>query len=209
MDSSAEDLYELDSLVRRSGAGDRSALEALLERASQRLMAMARMMLRHYPHLRRWEQTDDIFQNAMLRLQRSMTAVQPDSVPAFLGLAATQIRRTLIDLARHHFGPLGQGANYQSDPSPKVDDSSQQNGPAATDPAGAPETLQEWAAFHEAVEQMPVEEREVFDLIWYGGMPQAETAALLNVSVPTIQRRWQRARTFLYDALQGDSPPVD
>ena len=71
-------------------------------------------MFRNYPHLRRWEQTDDVFQTAALKLHRSLAEVKPESVRQFFGLAATQIRRTLIDLARHHYGPEGSAANQES-----------------------------------------------------------------------------------------------
>jgi hypothetical protein len=46
-------------------------------------------MLRNYPHLKRWEQTDDVFQRAALRLYRSLGEVQPASPREFFGLATT------------------------------------------------------------------------------------------------------------------------
>ena len=79
--------------------GNDQAYEELLGLASVRLQKLARKMLRDFPKLRRWEQTDDIFQSAALRLHRSLSEVKPESVRQFFGLAATQIRRTLIDLA--------------------------------------------------------------------------------------------------------------
>jgi RNA polymerase sigma factor (sigma-70 family) len=56
------------------------------------------------------------------------------------------------------------------------------------------------------VERLPDEEREIFDLLWYQGLSQAEAAALLHVSERTIKRRWQAARLKLHEALQGASP---
>ena len=69
-----------------------------------------------------------------------------------------------------------------------------------------PETLEAWAYFHAAIEDLDEPECEVFSLVWYGGLPQKEIAGLLNVSVPTVQRRWYRAQVQLYEALQGQSP---
>ena len=37
-----------------------------------------------------------------------------------------------------------------------------------------PETLASWAEFHEAVERLADPEREVFELVWYGGMVQQD-----------------------------------
>lgn len=71
-------------------------------------------MLGKYPNLRRWEQTDDVFQNAAIRLRRSLKKVNPDFPRNFFGLATVDIRRTLIDLCRHHFGPQGAAGKYQS-----------------------------------------------------------------------------------------------
>ena len=72
-------------------------------------------MLREYSKVKRWEQTDDVLQNAMLRLHRSLVEVKPESPRQFYGLAATQIRRELIDLARHHYSEKGIGENHETD----------------------------------------------------------------------------------------------
>ena len=63
--------------------------------------------------------------------------------------------------------------------------------------------------FHEKVEALPDDEREVFDLLWYQGITQAEAARVLNVTERTIQRRWQAARLSLYEKLGGELPPTD
>src|SRR5262245_56452075 len=56
------------------------------------------------------------------------------------------------------------------------------------------EKLWRWSEFHEAVARLPDELRAVFDLLWYQGLRQAETAELLRVSVPTVKLRWMKAR---------------
>ncbi len=82
------------------------------------------------------------------------------------------------------------------------------------DPAGSrrsfydPGRLAEWTGFHAQVEALPEEEREVFDLLFYQGLPQAEAAAVLGVSERTIKRRWQAARLALHEALGGRLPGV-
>lgn len=100
MVSSPGNTTQLQALLDKAGEGDQTAYDELIVQASDRLLKLTRKMLRSYPHLRRWEQTDDVFQNAVMRLHRSLSEVQPESVRQFFGLAATQIRRTLIDLAR-------------------------------------------------------------------------------------------------------------
>src|SRR5262249_22408836 len=66
------------------------------------LERLARQMLRSFPAVRQREQPDDVLQSALLRLTRALRAVRPCSTADFFGLAAEQVRRELLDLARCH-----------------------------------------------------------------------------------------------------------
>ena len=173
--------------------GSDAAYEQLLSIAYGRLHKLARRMLRDFPKLRRWENTDDVFQSAALRLVRSLSEVRPESVRQFFGLAATQIRRTLIDLARHHYGPEGQAAHHAS-----------RAGNERAGNAESPETLASWAEFHERVGRLPEDDREVFQLLWYSGTTQRQAAELLGLSERTVLRRYHRAKLALREAIRGD-----
>ena len=196
----------LDQLRQANTAQGEDVRAALLEHTSQRLEQLARRMLRHYPHVGRWEQTADVLQNALLRLHRALDAVQPESPQRFYGLAAAQIRRELIDLARHHFGPEGEAAHHHTDAASPGDEVG--GGPLAhaADPSGEPVTLAAWAEFHEQVEQLPEPLRDVFNLLWYEGLGQREAAEILNVSQRTIKYRWRDAKILLRERLAGESP---
>src|SRR5262249_2031728 len=98
---------ELLELVNRLRAGDRSAWDDLSQHVGGQLERLARKMLRGFPKLRRWEQTQDVLQNATLRLLAALQTVEPGSVREFFGLASLQLRRELLDLHRHYFGPHG------------------------------------------------------------------------------------------------------
>jgi len=203
---------QTQALLNLAAEGNEKALDDLIARASERLLKLTRRMLRNYPDLRRWEQTDDVFQNAAIRLQRSLKKVKPDSVRRFFALASLEIRRSLIDLCRHHFGPEGDAANYQSDVQRGSDDDGAESGgvlrnePDRRDEGGS---LELWSRFHEAVESLSGDDREVVHLVWYGGLTQAEVASVLGVSVPTVKRRWYHARLQLHHALEGQMPPVE
>lgn len=189
------------AILNRAAQGHEDARGELITAASERLLKLTRRMLRNYPHLRRWEQTDDVFQTAAIRLSRSLAEVRPETPQQFFGLAVTQIRRTLIDLARHHFGPEGHAAHHHSDGpggQPAVE--------RHADPLAEPENLQQWADFHEAVDSLPAEERDVISLHWYGGLPQQEIASMLDISVPTAQRRLYRARHLIKRHMRGQRP---
>jgi len=102
---------QLHVWIDRIQAGDESARDELLRSFCGRLEELARRKLRGFPAVARWEQTDDVLQNALVRLTRALETEKPKSVLGFVGLAATQMRRELIDLARHYRGPEGLGAN--------------------------------------------------------------------------------------------------
>jgi RNA polymerase sigma-70 factor (ECF subfamily) len=191
---------ELQGWLEGLRAGDPTARDRLIERAQERLHCLARRMLKGFPGVARWEDSDDVTQNAMVKLWRALSEVAPRSVREFLALAATQTRRVLIDLARHHYGPQGAGRRHRSPPPDAVGHA--EPGDSSYDPR----RLAAWEAFHTQIEGLPDAEREVFELHWYEGLTHAEAAALLEVSVDTIKRRWQSARLRLYDALRGDLP---
>lgn len=206
MEISDETITELHNILVAANHGDDHAFNELLIRFEGRLRCLTQRMLRNYPRLRRWEQTDDIFQKSLIRLHRSLTSAKPDSVRAFIGLAATQVRRTLIDMGRHYFGVHGQGAKHQS----------AGGGRAADDPGGQietansrdtrqPVTFEQWTEFHEAAEKLPDEIRETFSLVWYAGLQQIEAASILNVSNRTIIRRMNEARRILHEMLASPS----
>lgn len=198
--SPAGNTTQLQALIDLAANGDSEAYGELVAQASARLLKLTRKMLRGFPRLQRWEATDDVFQTAALRLYRSLSEVQPASVRDFFGLATLQIRRTLLDLTRHHYGPEGYAAKHHTDGD---GDAIRQHH------AANPESLDGWARFHEAVEKLPEAEREVFQLVWYGGLEQAEVAGLLGISVPTVQRRWYRAQRQLFEANGGESPAIN
>jgi RNA polymerase sigma-70 factor (ECF subfamily) len=193
---------QLQGLIERLHAGDPSARNELIARACDRLRRLTHKMLQDFPRVKRWEDTDDVLQNAALRFMKALETVTPGSVADFFRLAALQIRRELIDLARHYYGPEGAAAQHAT----KVDDGSAGSAPPHEDKAVTTweaERLAFWQEFHEHVEALPVKERETFSLLWYHDLTQAEAAAVLNVSIPTIKNWWLSARLLLQDRLKG------
>jgi len=202
-----DDTTQLQAILDLAALGNDDAYDQLITQVSSRLFKLTRKMLKGYPQLRRWEESDDVFQTVAIRLQRSLRNLNPDTVRAFFGLATVEIRRSLIDLIRHHFGPEGTAANHHSD---ILGGSSDDGGILPNEPADThthkPETMEAWTRFHSSVDELPVDEREVFHLVWYGGLQQKEIATLLDISIPTVKRRLRSARLCLHGALDGKSP---
>ena len=197
---------DLRDLVGRIQEGDSQAQDELVRRAADRLERLARSMLRRFPNVARWVQSDDVLQNALLRLLRELGRVHPGSTREFYGMAAKWIRRELVDLARHFGGPLGLGANHASGVRPPGEDA----GPAdPADPAvSCASELERWSAFHRTVEELPTEEREVFSLSFYHGWTQPRIAELFGVDERTVRRRWRAACDRLRELLGGNLPEV-
>jgi RNA polymerase sigma-70 factor (ECF subfamily) len=196
---------QLAGLLDRMRGGDAQARNDLLNHVCDRLRRLTRKMLRGFVNVKRFAETDDVLQNALMRLLRSLETVQPQDMRQFFGLATVQIRRELIDLARHFYGPQGQGAHHASTP-PAAGDESGPHRNEAVDLSRDPSHLAEWCELHQQIERLPGDERETVELIFYQGLQQNEAAELLGVSVRTVQRRWQTALVKLHQVLQGGLP---
>jgi RNA polymerase sigma-70 factor (ECF subfamily) len=187
-------------LLPRAVAGDEAAMDALLRHCGERLTLLTRRMLGDFQRVRRWVQTDDVLQSALVRLLGALRSVKPQTPADFLALASLQIRRELIDLARHFYGPEGIGAKHESRP---PQDSTGQAPREPADVRHEPASMAQWAELHELIDGLPAEEREVIGLLFYQGLSQAEAAETLNVSLRTVQRRWHDALCHLHRIWNG------
>src|SRR5262249_28446366 len=110
MSSTSSQTRQLEACLKRRRAGGSAARDELLAQVYERLQRLARKMRKGFPGVKRWAQTDDVLHNALLRLLRALPEVPPGSLRDFFGLTMEQIRRELLDLARHYYGPRGPGA---------------------------------------------------------------------------------------------------
>ncbi len=195
------DTTRLQGWVHRLKVGDSSAMDELMRHFEERLIRLAHRMLGGFPTVRSVEQTDDVLQATSIRLVQAVKAVSPEKTDHLFRLAAMLIRQELIRLAQYHrrqkilISANGSGS-----------DDSHFGYNTRSDQTDDPSQLAEWTEFHEKVAALPEEEREVFELIWYGGLSHEEAAENLDVCVRTIGRRWRSAQIKLHDALGGHLP---
>jgi RNA polymerase sigma-70 factor (ECF subfamily) len=197
---------DVGGCLARLAAGDLSARDRIIDLCSDRIRHLAHRMLARFPNVRRWDDTDDVFQAAAMRLHRSLGKIEIGSPRDLLALAATEIRRELLDLARKHAGPESYAANHATNVHPA--------GPGQTTAAAghidqleARDTdLDRWTIFQDAVERLPDDAREVFHLVWFLGADQKTIARLLDCSERTVKTRWREAREAVKAALGGRSP---
>jgi RNA polymerase sigma-70 factor (ECF subfamily) len=198
MANTTSNLANLLELIHQQGYDHPETPGRLLAMAESRLRLLARARLRGFPHLGRWVQTDDVLQNVMFRLSQSLTRIKPESVRQFFGLAALQIKRSLLDLQKSIYGPNGIGTRHHTD---GHDQSPIQRADQAVSP------LEELVRFNELTESLEPHLKELVDLIFIHGLTQEEASKIIGVSHRTAKRWWLEARVALGEKLghQKDS----
>jgi RNA polymerase sigma factor (sigma-70 family) len=196
----------LAGCLKRLAEGDDAARTEILEVCNDRLRELSSRLLGKFAKVRRWDNTDDVAQNAAMRLYRALGDTVPDSPRGLMGLMATQIQRELIDLARKHAGPMSYAENHDTNFARDGSNGGVFRVDEAEDAGDGREEeipLERWEEFHAAVESLPEEHREVFKLVWYLGTDRETTAKTLGLSVRTVGRRWQEARELVAKAVGG------
>lgn len=181
--------------------GDPGAREKIIELVDSRLRFMARRLLGDFPRVHRWETTNDVAQNAAIRLHRALGEVQPASARGLIGLMALQIQRELLDLARKYAGPTSFATNQDTNVRRTTTGGQEFHVEAAPDTNIDAIPLERWEQFHCAVDALPDDLREVFRMAWYLGLDQTEVAQTLGCSTRTVGRKWQEARSRIQEVL--------
>jgi RNA polymerase sigma-70 factor (ECF subfamily) len=189
-------------------AGEKSARDEILEICDQRMRVLSHRLLGKFAKVRRWDNTDDVAQNAAIRLHRALADTVPDSPRGLMGLMATQIQRELIDLARKHSGPHSWASNHDTNAGMK-------NGACRVEEASEGEQrdeavpIERWEEFHAAIERLPGDLREVFRMVWYLGFDREAAAKAMGCSVRTLGRMWAEARELVRKGMDRGPPTRD
>ena len=188
--SALEPSTTIEYWLERHRAGDPDARNQLLHHSRERLRLLTRRMFRRFPGVHQFEETSDVLQNVLVRLERALRAVDVPSSRDFLCLAAHHIRHALLDLSRHYFGPNGVAAHERPPGSVGKEVLDRPDPGNADDPF----RLAVWTEFHRRLAELPEEDRELFDLLYYQGLSQPAAAGQLGIPLTTLKRRWQDAR---------------
>jgi len=185
----------LDELANLRGeAPAEPIVRELLATAVDRLHLLCRTLLfRSYPRLTRPPlslQTEEMLDAVVERLHKAMREVRPPTVRQFFALANQHMRWELNDLAR------------RLDEESRAVELRESSVPAPTE-SSASQLSPNIRRIMEAIESLPEEEREVFNLVRIQGMTQTEAAAVLEVSPKTVQRRLNHGLMLLTNQL-GD-----
>jgi RNA polymerase sigma-70 factor (ECF subfamily) len=183
--------------LERLQAGEPAARRELINQSAHRLREIAHLQLRRFKSMQRWIETDDVLQEASIALLKSLEAVRPATVLDYFRFAAAQMRRTLVNLWRKHYGAQGFARNHaKSKPDRTLSDHH------AVDPID-PARFAELAEIHELIEQLPPQLRDMFDILWYQAITYSEAAAILGTSERHVGRMWLQAKISLREQMSG------
>jgi RNA polymerase sigma factor (sigma-70 family) len=171
-------------------------VRALLDRAVRRLhLLCATLLYRSYPRLTQPPlslQADELLGAVAERLLKALRDARPRTVRQLFALANQHMRWELNDLARRlDEQPAAVDLREELVPSPAT------SGSGLT-PDGLRMLL--------AIEALPVDLREAFDLVRIQGLTQVEAAQLLGVSTVTVKRRLSRSLMLLTQQLEDLRP---
>lgn len=165
------------------------AREQLLRLVYEELRSLAhRYMLRERPdHVL---QTTALVNEAYLRFA-GIEAVQWRDRVHFFAMAATLMRRVLVDYARERDREKrGGGASVAS----------------LHDAIPAPGTSVDVLALDQALERLAAldpQQAQIVELRFFAGLSVEETAEALEISPRTVKRDWATAKAWLYAELQS------
>jgi RNA polymerase sigma factor (sigma-70 family) len=189
----------LDQLVHLSGdAPVEPVIRALVGRSVDRLhLLCSSLLLRSYPRLTLPPanlQTDEMLSSVVDRMLKALREVRPTTVRQFFALANQHMRWELNDLARRL---------DKETPAAQLNESLVAS-PESSDSQLSPNTRR----ILQAIEHLPEEEREAFDLIRIQNLTQPEAAEILGISESTLQRRLKRGVVLLTEQLSDLEPSI-
>jgi RNA polymerase sigma-70 factor (ECF subfamily) len=164
------------------GDGSREAFEELHGRYRRAMLGLARVRLRD------WGRAEDAVQDAFASIWRAASTYRPELGPGAPWVYAVA-RNAIISRGRKRTEP----------PAEPLDEPSTAPGPAE-------QAEESWRSFcvHRALETLPVHQRELVELAYWGGLSQTEIAQRLELPLGTVKTRTRAALKRLADALRED-----
>jgi RNA polymerase sigma factor (TIGR02999 family) len=183
---------EVTRLLDQIGHGDKEAMNQLLPLVYDELHRLARL----YFQRERGDHTlqpTALVHEAYLRLVDQRVA-HWESRGHFMGVAATLMRRILLDYARRHQAQRRGGPQQKL----MLEDTMALTEQRGVDLIALDESLLRLA-------ELDPKQARMVELRYFGGLSVEETAEVLGVSPATVKRSWNSARAYLYRDLVGDS----
>ncbi len=187
---------EVTIVLRAAAAGDRHATDQLLPLVYNELRAMARSRLAHTPPGNTLQPTALVHEAYM-----KLLGADPDNPPNwenrahFFGAAARAMRNILVDQARRKAGPKAGGGRRREDLDALEDQTPLIQAPI-DDMVALDQALSE-------LDKLDARKAQVVMFKYFAGLEHEHIAQALGVSIPTIERDWAFARSWLQAKLKG------
>ena len=195
---SAHALPPITRLLQQAAEGDRAALDQVYASLYPDLKRIARARLRQQGRGNDLG-TTTLLHESFVRLVNAAELRLVDR-RHFFAYAARTMRNIIVDSAREHLAQRrGGGVAHDT-----------LGGDSALQVAGAgpSEELIRVSEALLALEAVDPELAQLVDMRYFGGYSESEIAELQEVSERTVRRRWDKARAWLYLALE-DTPRSD
>ncbi len=186
-----DDHGEVTRLLGELGRGEKDAMNQLLPLVYDELHRLARSYFRR----ERGEHTlqpTALVHEAYIRLVDQRAPME--SRGHFLAVAATQMRRILLDYARKHRAARRGGEGQKVILEDTMAICEQQ-----------PVDMIALDAALNKLQALDASQSQLVELRFFGGLSVEETAAVMGVSPATVKRSWSSARAFLHREITGGS----
>jgi RNA polymerase sigma-70 factor (ECF subfamily) len=180
---------EVTRLLGELGRGEKDAMNQLLPLVYDELHRLARSYFRR----ERGEHTlqpTALVHEAYIRLVDQKSPM--DSRGHFLAVAATQMRRILLDYARKHKAARRGGGGQQV----LLEDTMAIVAQRPVDMIALDVALRKLGG-------LDPKQAHLVELRYFGGLSVEETAEIMGVSPATVKRNWSSARAFLHREMMG------
>jgi RNA polymerase sigma factor (TIGR02999 family) len=192
-------MNEITRILSALVSGDSHAAEQLLPLVYEELRKLAAQKLAQERPGQTLQATA-LVHEAYMRLvgsERRGSSPAWDNRHHFFAAAAEAMRRILVEQARRKRRIRHGGAHKRID----LDEACSLVQTPSDDLLALDEALTRLASLN------PLR-AEVVKLRFFAGLTMAEVAQVLGISLPTANRYWAFARTWLYTELKGEEPPA-
>ena len=188
----ADPTVDRTDLLIRASSGDQGAMAGIFPHIYEELRRLAHRQLQR-ENVGLTLNTTGLVHEAYIRLI-DQTRVQWSGRAHFMAIAATAMRRILIDSARQHRSEK-RGGKLARVPLESIHLASEDRA----------ELL---LALDEALDGLKLldpRQAQVVECRFFGGMTEEETAEALGLGLRTVKRDWAKARSWLYQEIYSDS----
>lgn len=194
----------LDGLIAAAGAGDRAAMEELLDRVHDPLLAHLRKTITGKAAA--WATPEDVLQETLFEACRRIPTLEHRGHAAFFAWLKQVARNKLLNLieARETLkrgGDRVQADHGRSDTATRVLETLRGNSPT---PSRIMQRKEALGATQRAMEQLDPEKRRLIELRFGEDLPIQEVARRVGKNEGAVKMAIKRALDDLYALVEGD-----